>query len=60
VPFPYSTAAIFVCAAVSFFLIERPMIRLGHRLAARPADRRRQPRETLGDVSPDSKAVPAT
>jgi peptidoglycan/LPS O-acetylase OafA/YrhL len=30
---PWNAPALFVCAATSYYLIERPLIRLGHRLA---------------------------
>jgi peptidoglycan/LPS O-acetylase OafA/YrhL len=32
---PWSLAGVFICATISYYLIERPMIRLGHRLAGR-------------------------
>ena len=34
---PWSIFPVFACATVSYYLVERPMIRLGHRLAARIA-----------------------
>jgi peptidoglycan/LPS O-acetylase OafA/YrhL len=30
---PFSVAAAFTCAALSYYAVERPMMRLGHRLA---------------------------
>ena len=34
--FPLSLIMPFVCAAASYYLVEKPMIRIGHRLAATP------------------------
>jgi peptidoglycan/LPS O-acetylase OafA/YrhL len=34
--FPFALAAAVMCAAGSYYLIEKPLIRLGHRLAASP------------------------
>jgi peptidoglycan/LPS O-acetylase OafA/YrhL len=31
--FPYNIAVIFIAASISYYLIERPMVRLGHKLA---------------------------
>jgi peptidoglycan/LPS O-acetylase OafA/YrhL len=31
--FPYNYVALFLCAATSYYLLERPLIRVGHRLA---------------------------
>jgi peptidoglycan/LPS O-acetylase OafA/YrhL len=32
---PWSILPVFACAALSYYLVERPMIRLGHSLTAR-------------------------
>ena len=42
--FPVNLLAILACAVASFYLIERPMIRLGHRLSSRLTSTARDPR----------------
>jgi peptidoglycan/LPS O-acetylase OafA/YrhL len=45
---PLSIACVFACAALSYYLVERPMIRLGHAFSARmstPPERPRIPKE---------------
>src|SRR5436190_5541933 len=42
---PWSILPVFACASVSYYLAERPMIRLGHSLASRIARDERQPVE---------------
>jgi peptidoglycan/LPS O-acetylase OafA/YrhL len=45
---PWNLLGVFVAALLSFYLVERPMVRLGHRLTARP----RRPRlEVVGSVA---------
>jgi len=34
---PWSILLVFGCASLSYYLVERPMIRLGHTLKTRPA-----------------------
>ena len=33
--FPLNIVAVFVCAATSYYLLERPLVRIGHSLSAR-------------------------
>ena len=47
--FPLSLIMPFVCASASYYLVEKPMIRIGHRLAATP--------EKPANISPTSVAV---
>ena len=42
---PWNILPVFACASVSYYLVERPMIRLGHSLASRIARDERQPVE---------------
>jgi peptidoglycan/LPS O-acetylase OafA/YrhL len=34
--FPHNLVAVFLLASVSYYLVERPLNRLGHKLTARP------------------------
>ena len=40
---PWSIVPVFACAALSYYLVERPMIRLGHVLSARIEKNEREP-----------------
>jgi peptidoglycan/LPS O-acetylase OafA/YrhL len=52
---PFSLLAVFGCAVLSFYLVEKPMIRLGHRLSTRiapaPTDSRVVPVPALSGVT---------
>ena len=49
--FPFNVPPVFVCAALSYYLVERPMIRLGHTVAARVGEDRRNPLIAMPEVS---------
>ena len=58
--FPLSLLMPFVCAAASYYLIEKPMIRLGHHLAAVPEARRGYPSgRGVGDQAAESRGIVA-
>jgi len=49
--FPLNIAFIFTCAGLSYYFVERPAIRLGHRIAGSPS-------VGHADDLPEARAVP--
>jgi peptidoglycan/LPS O-acetylase OafA/YrhL len=45
--FPLNIVAVFVCAATSYYLLERPLVRIGHSLSARFQTPQTQPFEVV-------------